>query len=65
MTYEDRLPCPRIIVIKWNMWVSFTYLGSLTADSSGSHEMVDRRIASASKAFGGIEKSCASRTIPW
>ena len=38
-------------------WVSeFTYLGSLIAESGRAHEEVDRRIASASRAFGALRQ---------
>ena len=34
--------------------IQFPYLGSLIADIGQSHEEVDRRIASAFKAFGAL-----------
>ena len=38
-------------------WVSeFPYLGSLIAESGRAHEEVDRRIASASRAFGALRQ---------
>ena len=38
-------------------WVSeFPYLGSLIAESGRTHEEVDRRIASVSRAFGALRQ---------
>ena len=34
----------------------FPYLGSLIAESGRAHEEVDRRIASASRAFGALQQ---------
>ena len=57
VTDEDRLP----LLLEDGGTVEcvsqFPYLGSLIAESGRSHEEVDRRIASASKAFGALRRA--------
>ena len=57
VTDEDRRPLPLKDDGTVECVGQFPYLGSLITESGRSHEEVDRRIASASKAFGTLRRA--------
>ena len=57
VTDEDRCPLPLKDGGTVECVGQFPYLGPLIAESGRSHEEVDRRIASASKAFGTLRRA--------